>query len=149
MGDRTYCTTTINKHYYEQNKDLIDKLSKEGWYEIEKEGETVKFIDDQANYGDMPAICDILTEKEIEYDKSWESGGDYSAGVEYARKVKGIYTKGDVFEGGEDLINNFKEILACEPSEREALIKTKLLQLEPFEITDLSAPQSIDFIKNA
>ena len=149
MGDRTYCTTTINIYYYKQFKTELDALAKAQYYEVEKEDELVNFNDDQANYGDMPEIVSFLSEREIEYDKRWESGGDYSAGSEYAREVKGIYTKCDIYEGGEDLINNLKELLACNTNERENLIKIKLKHLEPFEVTPLSMPQSIDFIKNA
>jgi len=147
MGDRTYCTFTINKHYYEQNKEAFDAMDND---EIEDEGEEVIFTDYEANYGSMESYENFCHEHQIEYDKHWEAGGEYGAGSEYARIVNGEYKLHDLYVDGEAVLNELKAVMAeKDPVKREALLEKKIRELEPFEVKPLKAPQSIDFIKNA
>jgi len=147
MGDRTYCKFTINKHYYDQNKEAFDAMDCD---EKEEDGDEVSFVDYEANYGSMESYESFCHEHQIEYDRSWEAGGDYSAGTEYARNVNGEYKLHDIYDDGEAVLNELKAVMAeKDPVKREALLEKRIRELEPFEITPLKVPQSIDFIKNA
>jgi len=154
MGDRTFCEIRINKHYYEQLKNSItedDPKLEETYDEIDEEdGDTVRLYDYEANYGCMEQLESLLHDRKIEYDKRWEAGGDYPAGEEYARKVNGEYKIKDISDGGMAILEELKLALAeTDPIKREALINKRIKELEPFEVTPLTMPQSIDFIKNA
>jgi len=147
MGDRTYCKFTINKHYYEQNKEVFDKMDSD---ETEDDGEEISFVDYEANYGSMESYESFCQEHQIEYDRRWEAGGDYGAGNEYARNVNGEFKLHDIYDDGEAVLTELKSILnETDHAKREALLNKRIKELEPFEITPLKAPQSIDFIKNS
>ncbi len=160
MGDRTYCTITINKHYYNQLEQEFggeDKFVEETYIQgvnKDKDSETVECYDDQANYGSMEKLESTLQEKEIEYDKRWEAGGDYGAGEEFARKVNGVYMTHDISDEGVEVLQhhkNIKEILDQGGTLEDVRkhVEDHITLLEPFEVTPLTMPQSIDFIKNA
>jgi len=149
MGDRTYAVVYINKYYYEQNKKELDMLAEDSCYDTQVNDDIVEFHDDQANYGNIPSITDFLQENKIEYTLSWEDGGDYHAGSEYARIVNGEYKIHDIYDDGYAVLQELKTILnEKDPTKREALLKKRIKDLEPFEITPLKAPNSIDFIKS-
>jgi len=152
MGDRTYATVSINKHYYEQNKDVIDKMGYE--YECDEGSEVVTLADDQANYGRMAEIEDFCQEHNIEYNKRWEAGGDYGAGEEYARIVNGELLTHEISDDYATVLQEHKktmEIIAKGGTLEEVKkhLAKKIKELEPFEVTPLKAPNSIDFINNA
>jgi len=127
MGDRTYCTTTINKHYYNQLEQEFggeQKLEEKTQVcEIRKEDDLVEFHDDQANYGQMEELENILQERKIEYNRRWEAGSEYGAGEEYARKVNGEYKIHDLYDDGASVLTELKTVLAeTDPIKREALL---------------------------
>jgi len=148
MGDRTHCEIKIHKHYYTTNKKTIDEFSND---EIrEEEDDTVSIVDYEANYGQMEPLENFLSENKIEYDKGWEAGSEYGPGSQYARNVDGEYRVHDIYDVDEALLTELKTILAeTDPTKREALLNKRIKELEPFEVTPLKAPNSIDFIKNA
>jgi len=148
MGDRTYAEITINKYYYEQHKEEIEKI---GYHDEIREDceDEATLVCYEANYGHMEPVEDFLKENHIEYDLRWESGGDYGAGNQYARIVNGEYKIHDIYDDGSAVLDELKNILnEKDPTKREALLKKRIKDLEPFEITPLKAPNSIDFIKS-
>jgi len=154
MGDRTYCEIRVNKYYYEQLKNSLteDDPKLEETYEDmdEEDGDTIRMYDCEANYGQMEQLESLLHDRKIEYDKRWEAGGDYPSGEEYARKVNGEYSIQEISDGGIAVLEELKLVLTeTDPVKREALINKRIKELEPFEVTPLTMPQSIDFIKNA
>ena len=146
MGDRTFTEIHINIHYYQQHKDSLDKLD----YERADTDEEAVFIDYEANYAQMHDLEDYCRDHLIEYDKYHEAGGDYDAGEEYARVIDGQCMVHDLSKSGVDMLNQLKVFLKHQdqPVKMIAEMKKLVKQLEPFEITPLKAPQSIDFIKN-
>ena len=141
MGDRTYAAVTINRHYYDQNKSVIDEM---GYELADKSEETVTFADDQSNYGNMDDIENFCQEHNIEYDKRWQAGDNYEAGEEHARIVKGILNVHTMSDSGFIVLQELKTILAeTDPIKREALLKKKVKEHEPFEVTPLKGPNSI------
>jgi len=147
MGDRTYAEVRIHKHYYDRHKEEIDEM---GYDEAEEDGDEVTVKDYEANYGSLEALESFCQQNKIEYDRRWEAGGDYSAGNEYARIVNGEYKVHDIYDDGDAVLGELKTILnEKDPTKREELLNKRIKELEPFEITPLKAPQSIDFIKNA
>lgn len=153
MGDRTYCAVTIHKHYYNQ---LIQEL---GEKELEKiiysdeteiDGDEVRFVCYEANYGNWEELTNLLVERNIEYDRRWESGGDYGPGNEYARIVNGEYILHNIYDDGDAIVDELKIFLnETDPIKMRELVEKRLLELEPFKIEPLKLPNSIDFIKNA
>ena len=144
MGDRTYASITIHKFNYERNKEEIEGM---GYEDTEIEGDEVKIIDYEANYGHLEALEKLCQEQQIEYDKRWEAGGDYGAGEEHSRIVDGVYKVYDIYDDGEAVLTELKTILAeTDPIKREELIKKKILELEPFKLEPLKASNAIDFI---
>ena len=143
MGDRVYAEVAITKANYLKHKEKCDSYE----YEFRDNGNTVSFVNDQANYAAMD-ITDFLSELEIPYDKSWEKGGDYEGGEEFARKVKGKYLVHEIYSGQDKTLEEFKEILSlkADPEKLIAKLKEKIKELEPFEVTPLDQHNSIDFI---
>ncbi len=152
MGDRAYTSITINKYYYDQLKHEFGgekKLEEEVCVErIELEDDSAEFVDGDANYGMMERLENILQERKIEYNKRWENGGDYGAGEEYARNVNGEYKTHNIYDVGGEVLTALKELKELkDPELRDLLLTSKIKDLEPFEVTPLLQPQSIDFIK--
>jgi len=157
MGDRTYCEIKIHKHYYDQLENSIgedDPQLSSCYEDMDEDGDDVKMYDCEANYGCMEALESLLHDRKIEYDKRWEAGGDYGPGEEYARIVGGEYRIHELSDEGLSVLTEHKESLeiittggTLEDIKKHLEAKVKLL--EPFEVTPLKSPQSIDFIKNA
>jgi len=152
MGDRTYCRTQIHKHYFQQHKKELQDIANKNYFEIDdSDSDIVFFSDDQANYGDMPELVKFLSEKRIEYDKRWEDGSDYGAGEEFARNVQGEYKVFDISDVGVEILQvhlNVKEIIDKGGSLEDVreYVEKEINHIEPFEITTLTLPNSIDFI---
>ena len=153
MGDRTYCSIRINKHYYNllaiaHRKDLEDMYD-----ELEDDGDEVIMSEQEANYGNMEELENLLKENKIEYNKRWEDGDEFKAGEEFARIVNGKYCVHEISDQGASILIEYKELqeLIMKGADLESVkkhIENKRILLEPFEITPLRVPQSIDFIKN-
>ena len=160
MGDRTYTSYNFHKYHLKKmmvdlnakdEKDLADNLCSE---DVEIEGDEVKIYDYEANYGSIESLESYLQSNHIEYDKRWEAGGDYEAGDEFARNVNGEYKVHELSDKGFEVLTHLKEFQEtidqnCTFEELKKNIKDKLNLIEPFEITPLKLPNSIDFIKNA
>ena len=153
MGDRTYCEIRINKHYYNllaiaHRKDLEDMYD-----ELEDDGDEVVMKESEANYGNMDELENLLKENKIEYNKRWEDGDEFKAGEEFARIVNGKYCIHDISDQGQGILQEYKELeeLIMKGADLELVkkhIENRIILLEPFKITPLRVPQSIDFIKN-
>lgn len=151
MGDRTYAEVRINKYYYERHKEKIDEM---GYDEAEEIEDEVTIKDYEANYGSLEALESFCQENNIEYDRRWEAGGDYGPGEEYARIVDGELVVHELSDEGAAILNEHKETLEIITTggtleDVKKHLEKKINLLEPFEVTPLKAPQSIDFIKNA
>ena len=108
----------------------------------------------EANYGSLEALESFCQENNIEYDRRWEAGGDYGPGEEYARIVDGELVVHELSDEGAAILNEHKETLEIITTggnleDIKKHLEKKINLLEPFEVTPLKAPQSIDFIKNA
>lgn len=83
MGDRTYTVIIVNLAHAELVDDLItehDHIS-----EFEKDGACKRYIDYDANYGNIDWLEALLEEHFIPYDKNWEAGDEYGPGSKYVR----------------------------------------------------------------
>ena len=152
MGDRTYASIKISKYDYHRHKKELDKIAKGQYLDVDLQEDTVEFIDDQANYGELPILNDFLLENCIEYNKRWEAGGDYEAGEEFARNVQGEYKIHDISDTGVKVLQvhlDIMEIIEGTGGDIEKVkeyVEKHLNLLQPFEITPLHKPNSINFI---
>lgn len=153
MGDRTYCSIRINKHYYNQLANAHRKDLEDMYDELEDDGDEVVMSEQEANYGNMEPLENLLKANNIEYNKRWEDGDEYKAGEEFARIVNGKYCIHEISDQGDAILQEYKELqeLILKGASLESIkkhVENKVTVLEPFEITPLRVPQSIDFIKN-
>ena len=157
MGDRTHTTISIHKFFADkmrgtENLGDGELAAKFDCDELEQEdGDITIFVCYEANYATLETLETYLHENKIDYDKSWESGGDYEAGEEYARKVNGEYMVHSLTAKQHDVLGTLKTLIELkeDPAKLMECLENTLLELEPFEQTQLNQPQSIDFIKNA
>lgn len=150
MGDRTYCSIRINKHYYNQIKNTPD--FKNMYDELEEDGDEVILSEQEANYGNMDDLEKLLQNNSIEYNKRWEDGDEFKAGEEFARIVDGKYLVHEISDQGTSILQEYKELqelisVGADLNNVAQHIAKKMKALEPFEITPLRVPQSIHFIK--
>ena len=144
MGDRTWASITIHQDDYPK---VIESPTEEKYFisrhclcEIDKDSEPymVQFIDDQANYGKIESLEDLLQELEIEYTLRWEDGGDYSAGEEHLRWIDGVYTDHAIYDDQAGTLITLKNIAKeYDPKNPEAMllaINNKIKEYEPWEV---------------
>jgi len=151
MGDRTYCSFRIHKDNFAKMKAHLgisddDKVAEHfnaQGTDLDEEG-VAKIYDDQANYGAIEKLSDYLSEHGIEYDKRWESGGDYSAGDEYFRVIDGKHCCYDLYEGQFDTSVVLKQLLqkAAEGEDLKTLVEAKYNEIVPFEPGPLRPPSN-------
>lgn len=84
MGDRTYTVVIVSKAYAE----LVDMLIAEthdNIDETELDDNIKKYIDYEANGGEIGWLESLLEENVIPYDKYWEAGSEYGPGAKHVR----------------------------------------------------------------
>lgn len=107
MGDRTWARITVQKPYYYLllgTKEGLEAIEISD--EIDEFGTIVEFVDNEANYGDMPYLQNVLEDIKAPYNHEWHAGGDYGAGIEYVRLTEeGELSSVQVYESVENLIS--------------------------------------------
>lgn len=149
MGDRTWAEIRIHKDFKHIVGNDNDKICEQyGLCEVEEDGDEVIFKDDQANYGHIEDLENVLKEHEIEFTLDWEAGCEYSAGKEYWRKFEGKYQENTIYESQQDTLNALEEILReYSPDRLEEGIRKTIKYLRPFEETPLKGINSKRFIQ--
>ncbi len=114
MGDRTYAETSIQKEY---GPFLLEYFKEaEGWtLEVIEDAvhesahcDVLTIYEDEANYGEMQWITNVLDKFEIPYDGLWGQGGEYGPGFRYSRD--GVMT--EIFESDQAIpIDNLLALL--------------------------------------
>ena len=157
MGDRTYTRITLTKQEYTAvekefgGKEKIEELWGLSYIcDSTSAPNCISLIDDEANYGQIEPLENILHEREIEYDKFWGPGNEFTEGNEYARNVDGIYKVMSIYIEQEATLTMLKALTKIEDTIALKLeINNKIAELEPFEITPLYIPNSAKFIKDS
>lgn len=146
MGDRTYADITLRKSDYDNLLSDEERKKIEEEYEEEiLDDDLMRFIDYEANYGQIDPIKDVLVEKEIEYTLTWASGSEYSAGSEFGRLVNGEYMMHSLYDDGETMLYVLKHILKQEDIKKA--VEDKINELEPFKVEPLDKPITQRFIE--
>ena len=87
MGDRTYTSITVPKAF----EEIVDLWNKEHGDAVRKEdsnGWTVVYADEEANYGNIDWLEQLLEDNAVPYDKAWSRGGNYEPGVKAVRSQR-------------------------------------------------------------
>ena len=148
MGDRVYADITIHRLDYDQHQEELDKLEYE--VELQEQEQHVIFRDYEANYANMDGLEEFLADNKIEHNKSWENGGDFEAGYEHGRRVKGELLIAEITKSDYETLEELKQVLQLnDPEKIKDALEKKVKQLEPFEVTLLkpNIPKSVDYIK--
>ena len=154
MGDRTYTAVTVHEHVYNQllstyNGDEDAMIKGLDIDEINHDSDTmVELICYEANYGEMKTLEDVLRKANFEYDKHWQAGGNYGEGTMYVRNVNGSLVSTEIYQEHQYLIDFLKTLKDLTPDEVVKAMKDKIIEHEPFEITELKAHNALDFIKS-
>lgn len=140
MGDRT------NVEFYIRSlkipKEFIDESDTHSF-----ERGVTYLEQDEANYGNWDELEEYLKENEIEFDKYWGSGGDYTAGQAYARKTSKGYKYYEIYDEERRILGVLKELSKIkDPKKLMTTIKTRIKELHPFTADDIFRPNSLDFI---
>ena len=161
MGDRTWVNIHIRKSDYdrivrEEFKGNEDKFERDISFE-EKEtshyGEhIVQFYASEINYAEWGEFEKILKDKEIEFNKDWGDGGEYSAGEAFFRNVKGKYKGIEIYESQQAEINVLEEIQKVieeggDLKKVKSFINKKIKYYMPFTPEPLHKPNSIRYME--
>ena len=158
MGDRTTCIVNVSKRDYETLINLPNKdWDKDGFQdyisadEIEDEGDEIKLVQYDANYGMWDTLTDELQAENMEYNHWWGDGGDYKEGTKYHRLVDGCLQELELYctqETEAELVSKLKKLLdEGKLDELKDEIGKKHQEFFPFEITPLGRQNSVEFIK--
>jgi hypothetical protein len=142
MGDRTSVTITVRRKDYER------LLAKEGESEstfrdaigadtIDDDGDWIVIRGYEINYADWDDLQDILKENLIPYDKTWDAGGNYSAGESYVRLVNGEMQELEFHEEEMKLVEFLKDVKDLSADEIKAKVQEEYKRQFPWEIEKL------------
>lgn len=87
MGDRTYTSITVPKAF----EEIIDLWNTEHGDAVRKEDSndrTVVYVDEEANYGNIDWLEQLLEDNAVPYDKAWSRGGNFEPGVKAVRSLR-------------------------------------------------------------
>ena len=102
MGDRTWARTSFNRVYLPLVKATIGseissrEFGRSDWWE----NGLVDIEDDQANWGNMDWLTDLLVDLMIPFDLTWANGGEYGSGTRHTRFNE---------EGGEETLELYDD----------------------------------------
>jgi hypothetical protein len=149
MGDRTTVRITVSKSTFKKHEDFFrsDKVGANG---IDEEDKLVVIEGYDINYAEWEELENFLTENEIEFDKWWGDGGEYSSGNAYYRNIGGIYQNHEIYENEENTLHeliNLKEEFDRDITKGLELLKNKIHKLMPFQIEPLKDDNAVRFIK--
>ncbi len=129
MGDRTCVTITVRKVDYErllaksgENEANFKKAM--GADTIDNDGDWIVIRGYEINYADWDELQGLLKKNLISYDKTWEAGGDYTAGESYVRLVDGKMQELEFYEYESKLVEFLKDVKDL-PADK---IKEKVLE---------------------
>jgi hypothetical protein len=91
---------------------------------IDRDGDSIVIRGDEINYADWDELQDILKEKLIPYDKTWEAGGGYTAGESYVRLFDGKMQELEFYDYESKLVEFLKDVKDL-PADK---IKEKVLE---------------------
>jgi hypothetical protein len=150
MGDRTTVRITVTKNTFKNNEKFF-KSTDVGADYIDEDGDHLVTLEGyDINYGDWGTLEKFLKENEIEFDKWWGDGGEYSAGNAYYRFVDGKYTYHEIYENDESTLQellHLKEEFKKDIKKGLKLLDKKIDKLSPFDIEPLKNENSVRFIK--
>ncbi|PQA85845.1 hypothetical protein [Hyphococcus luteus] len=84
MGDRTYASIAIPKAF-EEIVDLWNEVEGDAVVKENSDESIVVYADEEANYGNIDWLEQLLEENAIPYDKEWSRGGGYEPGTKKVR----------------------------------------------------------------
>ena len=141
MGDRTYTEVVIGREFAELVDALISGETCPDLDGSEFDGSVKKYINYEANRGDIPWLEQLLEENYIPYDKTWADGCDYGPGTKCVRVREDDSDAEPVLEirnleDGEDLLA-VEQLLSLFDSQGadavHALLKEKRERMRPLE----------------
>ena len=142
MGDRTCVTITMRKNDYErllaeegESEETFKKAI--GADTIDRDGDSIVIRGDEINYADWDELQDILKEKLIPYDKTWEAGGGYTAGESYVRLFDGKMKELEFYDYESKLIEFLKDVKDLPADEIKEKVLEEYKKQFPWEIEKL------------
>lgn len=155
MGDRTTVRITVTKQNYDnlistkfngKRKDFEEETLPE-YTEFFKRGNLglVEMTASEINYADWGNLERLLKENKIEYDKSWDEGGNYEAGESFHRLIDNEMVEFEIYKSRSDEIDLLKSLLEYKGDLRTHITE-RLDQIDP-KIEPLSEPNCVRFIK--
>lgn len=160
MGDRTWVNIHFRESDYKRivNEDFEgneDKFANSVYFEEKVTSDYGKHIimlyASEVNYAEWSELEGILRDKEIEFNKEWGDGGDYSAGEAFYRKVNGKYKSMEIYSSQQSEINVLEELSKVieeggDLKKVKSFINKRIKQYKPFEPEPLHRPNSVRFI---
>jgi len=151
MGDRTTVTITLRGCDF---KALIDKEyeGSKAKFDMEmsaseineRSNGRIEIIGHEINYGEWEELESILTEHNIDYDKSWDAGDEYEAGNAYIRGDKKL----EIYDGERRVLMCLAYLKSVPPNKVLQVIEEEYKKIKPFEPAPLDEPNSVKFIKD-
>lgn len=161
MGDRTWVNIHIRKSDYERiiREDFEgneDKFENAVYIEEKEESHygdhIIQLYQSEVNYAEWSELESLLKDKQIEFNKDWGDGGEYSAGEAFFRIVKGKYRGFEIYNTHQAEVNILVEINKLIEAGKDIknvkkFIDKKIKQYMPFEPEPLNRPNSIRYIE--
>lgn len=161
MGDRTWVNIHIRKSDYQRilREDFEGNEDKfENTVYVEDKDEShygehiIMFYQSEVNYAEWSPLESILRDKQIEYNKDWGDGGEYSAGEAFYRLVKGEYVNFEIYESQQaevNVLNSLNKVIqeGGDLSSVTKFIEDKIKYYVPFDPEPLNKPNSIRYIE--
>jgi len=146
MGDRATTTITIRTSDF---KRIFTPQFEADHYvnQVETIDALTHLTQDECNYAEWESLQNLLAEKNIEYDKDWGPGSEYSAGCAHARLVKGKMRIVEFYEADKGLLRFLDDLKKIsDPNKLKQAVDAEYKRQYPFEITPLNRPVSVKAI---
>lgn len=161
MGDRTWVNIHIRKSDYdrivrEDFEGSEDKFDSEIYVEEKEDSHygdhIIQLYQSEVNYADWNDLESLLKDKQIEYNKDWGDGGEYSAGEAFFRIVKGKYKGTEIYSSQQSELNVLNELSKLIEESKDikkvkSFINKRIKQYMPFDIEPLHKPNSIRYME--
>lgn len=153
MGDRTWVTIYIRKTEYlhlvddKFNGDM-DKFNEYiGIDDSDDDGVLISLMASELNCGNWDTLEALLTAHDIEFDKFWGDGNEYSAGKAYYRKTPKGFKLNEISEDQESVIAFLEKCRTTPEANLKQLIEDTYKYHMPFEPTPLDRENSVRFVE--
>jgi hypothetical protein len=161
MGDRTWVNIHIRKSDYDRivREDFEGNEDKfESAIYVEEKDDShygdhiIQLYASEINYAEWSELESLLKDKQIEFNKDWGDGGEYSAGEAFFRLVKGKYKSVEIYSSQQSELNVLNEIYKMIEDGKDIksvkkAIDKKIKQLMPFDPEPLHKPNSVRYIQ--